>query len=134
MSEAAEAGDGTALYKKFIDELVELARGDISAARIEQYGHAERTNDDAMPLSINEIRRKHALLTMSSEQRRVVMELLEHSRSSAVHDVLSHLEWMQTCGGLDFVQNGVKYPEDPCFGAMHYDFVARSAGDAWPDE
>jgi hypothetical protein len=125
--------DAVGAYKQFIDDFVELSRVDIGALRIRRHGHSERTNDDDLALSPEEQQRKDFCLGLTPRDRSTLAALLDHARRSAIHDVLAHLEWKTTCRGLALVQDGVALPESP-FDSMHFDFIARAEGEAWPDE
>lgn len=126
--------EGGIRYQQFIDEFVHMARGDVSAIRIRKSGHPERTNQDDLPLEEEEIARKRLFLSLSIADRERMATMFEECRSSAIHDVLAHLEWKYTSGGLRLIVEGYQLPEDPFWGEMHVDFVCRSAGDEWPAE
>jgi hypothetical protein len=120
-------------YKWLVDELVELARIDVTAKRIRMHGHPERTNDDDFPLDRKEVQRKAIFLSLSPEQRELLAEMFDHSLHSAIHDVACFLEWVLSVEELKMERNGEPITASP-FETMHFDFVSRFAGDPWPDE
>ena len=118
-------------YRQFIDAMVDLARGSVTANRIRANGHAERTNDDVLsrmagspPLDAQEFRRQSALLSLTEEQREVVACLLEQERIGAIHDVVANLDAF----GVKLEGNSLfdQADEEPKF-----DFVARLDGEEW---
>ncbi|WP_143748378.1 DUF6547 family protein [Mesorhizobium carmichaelinearum] len=126
--------EGGLRYQKLIDEFVELASSEAIAGRIRKDGHSERTNDADLPLDLQEKARKAFLLSLSESNREIVAQLIEEARNRAVHDILSSIEWMHTCGGLDLIVEGHPLPKDPFWGSMHMDYVCRRAGESWPEE
>ncbi|MER8365603.1 DUF6547 family protein [Mesorhizobium sp. M1348] len=110
---SASFSEGGLRYQKFIDEFVELSGSEVVADRIRKYGHTERTNHDDLPLDLQEETRKAFLLSLTGSNREIVAQLIEDARSSAVHDVLSHLQWKHTCGGLDLTVDGYRLPREP---------------------
>lgn len=120
-------------YQDIIDGLVELSRRSVSNARIQASGHAERTNDADLPLSKQEQHRKTALLSLDDAQMATVLELLGIERARAVHDVLSLLEDIIQGGDLKACLKSGEIFESP-YATLHYDFVCRSEGDAWPED
>ena len=79
-------------YKWLIDELVEVVRSDVSADRIRQHGHAERTNQADLVFSGDEQVRRDLLLRLEPQEREIIALMLEDTRESAVHDVACFLE------------------------------------------
>src|SRR5438093_152161 len=117
-------------YRKFIDEMVSVARCSVSAGRIAAHGHTERTNDAALPLDTDETLRKEFCQRLNPDQRMILVQLLTHEREAAVHDILAYLEWAVSTERLSI--NGA----DGSFAGkaeetMHGDFISRSAGYEW---
>lgn len=131
---SAKHSEGGLRYQKFIDAFVELASSDIVAGGIRKNGHSERMNDKDLPLNLQAETRKRVLLSFADSNREIVAQLIEEARSSAIHDVLSELEWMQTCGRLELTVDGYPLPKGLFWGSMHMDYVCRQAGDPWPEE
>lgn len=123
--------EGGLRYQEFIDGFVKLARSDTGANRIRQNGHAERVNDDDLPLTPEEAERKALLLSLKDHDRELIAQMLEDCRRSAIHDVLADLQWSYSCGGLELTSAGHRFPIDPFWGEMHADFVCRLEGDEW---
>jgi hypothetical protein len=122
-----------AAYKRFIDELVECSRNDVTAMRIRSSGHSERTNDYDLPLDEKERQRKDFFLVLSPAQKEIIAELIQESRESAIHDVASFLEDKLSSDGMRISWNSDEIPASP-YASMHYDYICRRGGDSWPDE
>jgi hypothetical protein len=120
-------------YKAFIDQIVEISRTSVTAKRILEIGHSERTNDDEMPLDDKEQKKRSFQLPLKADDRTILAELLEAERVSALHDFASYLEWQISCGQLVMTWKGENIPSSP-YASMHYDFICRCQGDSWPDE
>jgi hypothetical protein len=120
-------------YKRFVDELVDISKFAVSASRIRDHGHPERTNNDAMPYDQSELEKISLFSTFSSKQKEVVAKMLLEERHSAVHDVASFLEGLLSSDGMRISWNGEDVPSSP-YASMHYDYVCQREGDAWPDE
>ena len=118
-------------YRQFIDEMVILARGSVTANRIRATGHAERSNDGMLSrisgstkLSTEESNRKAIMLSLTAEQRETVACLLEHERIGAIHDVVANLDAFDVKLGDQSLFDLAE--EEPKF-----DFIARLDGNAW---
>jgi hypothetical protein len=120
-------------YKLFVDELVELSRVEVTAKRIREYGHSERTNDAHLPLEKIEQQRKEFFLFLLPQQREIIAELLEEAYSGAIHDVASFLEGKLCSDDMRITWKGEDVTSSP-YATMHYDFICRRDGDVWPDE
>jgi hypothetical protein len=113
-------------YRSLIDHLAGLARDCVLADRIDRCGHAERSNEDALPLAADEARRKAALLAMTADQQAVVAALLRQERAGAIHDVLANLP------AFDLMLGG--QPLDALADEQpHWDFLARLGAEPWRD-
>lgn len=119
-------------YKRFIDRIVDQAKCNVSTNRIRQNGHAERLNEADMPLTAPEAARKNLLLSLSVDERQVLVEMLQAQRESALHDLLTMIEGEISEGSLKITSEGLPLGESP-FGSYHFDFVCRCEGDNWPD-
>ena len=120
-------GDGLAEYKRFIDGLVERAKGGSVT------GQWLMDGDKLYPLPWNEEERRYNTIAqeLSSEQRELVAHLLDNERVAAIHDILAFLTWQEyrvTSKG------GVELDFEPFGTENFYDFISRMAEDTWPDE
>lgn len=114
-------------YRQFIDAMVDLARGSVTADRIRANGHSERVNDRALALCPEEIERKRILLSMTDEQRKVVAELIADERIGGVHDVIANLDV------FDFRIEG-KLLFDQADEEPKFDFINRLDDGSWYDK
>lgn len=117
-------------YRDFIDEMVEIARRNVIAARIRAHRHAERTNVWTWRLKAHEKERMTLLKSLTKNQRDAVCELLESARVSAVHDVLAYMDWCSeddrlslSLGSKPFNAGSSETPPG--------DFIARMEGHDW---
>jgi hypothetical protein len=111
-------------YRRFIDEMLDLARRNVTAERIRTQGHAERPNWREVPLPDADRRRLEFLLSLDEEQRAMVAGLLERERIAAVHDVLAHLDWKASADALLLGDIDAWY-SDVASETFHGDFMAR---------
>ena len=118
-----EAKPGVEYYKEFIDTIVAIR--DCVAVQWVKKGSGPKVSAYA---ATNEF-----IGQLSYEQKEILCKMLQEARDSGIHDVLAELEWQQECGGMKLQKNGIEIPLSP-FESMHYDYVARCAGDTWPDE
>ena len=119
-------------YKWFIDQFVTLAEGNVTAQRIKEHGHAERTDDVDFPLSANDRKRKELFRSMTSSQRELISSMLIEERTGAFHDALCFIEGEIASENLTVSAKGSAIAESP-YGSFHYDFICRLEGDSWPD-
>jgi len=117
-------------YRAFIDEMVSSARYSVSASRLAAHGHAERTNDAALPLDARELAQKDFCQRLTADQKIVLAGLLTAERQAAVHDVLAYLEWAVSTDRLQVVGAGGSFVAD-IEETMHGDFISRLAGYEW---
>lgn len=120
-------------YKWLVDEFVKISKIDVTANRIRKNGHGERTNETDLRLSTYEQQQKELLLRLSKKDQEIIASMLEQARSSAIHDVCSLLEDELALENMEIFSIKGKISASP-FASMHYDFVCRHQGDAWPDE
>lgn len=111
------------LYKEFIDALVER-RPCVTSAWVLGDGYPDLPSNAA---------KNQALRSMTPEQRQVVAEIAQHARDGGIHDTLAYLNDQILLAGLRLSRDGVEFAIEP-FDTMHYDWVCRREGDAWPDE
>jgi len=131
-----------ARYKAFIDTLVDRKES-VEARRLRTNWRAplltpdelareqRRGNGDASEATQQRFQRYNALVeSMTPEQREFVSDLLQQEREGGMHDVLAVL----TDGRYHLSQDGVQLAFEPFGTESYFDFVARAAGDAWPNE
>lgn len=117
-------------YRDFIDEMAEIARRNVIAARIRAHRHAERTTVWTWRLKAHEKNRRALLKSLTEDQRDAVCELLESARVSAVHDVLAYMDWCSEDDRLSLSLDSMPFnagsSETP-----PSDFIARIEGYEW---
>lgn len=112
---------GLEYYKDFIDGLVKRKNGVLGKWILENgYPDNEENRE------YNEL-----LNSLSLEQREVLAKLVQDARIGGIHDTLAYMNEKMDCDGLVLSQNGEEFQFDE-FEGMHYDFVCRCKGDAWP--
>jgi hypothetical protein len=120
-------------YKWFIEELYSLARSSVSATRVREHGHPERTNDADWPLEADESRSKELFLRLKPEDRETLTQLLEQEWISAFHDVASFLEGHLSSDEMKIVFGDKEIPASP-YWSMHHDLIGLVRGEGWEDE
>lgn len=113
---------GLGQYKAFIDGLVKR-KNCVESRWIMEKGYPQ--NDDNR--AVNQL-----LSTLTAEQRAILAKMVQDAKLSGIHDTLAYVDEMMDCDGLVLSQDGEVYPHD-YFESMHYDFICRSEGDAWPE-
>jgi hypothetical protein len=104
-------------YKSFIDDVVEIK---------ESVKSTWVGNGSYPDVSANK-KRNEILASLSKEQRNEIAKIVQESNESGIHDLLALLNDKAT---IEY--NGVKLAKEPFGTELHFDFVARSEGDAWP--
>jgi hypothetical protein len=117
-------------YKRFVDEMVTVARRSVTADRVRANGHPVRTNERDLPLSKVEAALKGLFNRLSSDERELLALALEEERQSAVHGFASFLEWATAADEMTITWRGETFANSP-FAAMHHDFISRLNGDEW---
>lgn len=116
-------------YRLFIDEMVAVAQRSVSAERLTRHGHTERSNTAALPLTADERVKKQFSRDLSDGQKTVLSRMLVDERETAIHDVLSYLEWaivterLRLSGDRSFLGEAEE--------TMHGDFISRVSGHDW---
>lgn len=125
---ANEKGDtalcqGIALYKEFIDHLVDLSRHCVDTDRIMKGKFPGVGNED-----------KNALLSRLSEsERQVLADIVLNTHVCAIYDVLDHLEWLSCCRRMTISIEGEALISDR-FEGFSCDYVGRRSDDwDWPE-
>ncbi len=111
----------TTAYRVFIDGLVQISESVGSRRVLRGFWHPEPPPDQ---VKFNEL-----LQALPQEQRAVLAELLQKERTGAIHDVLCYIqenEYKLTAPSNE------SFSESPFGTDLHFDYVARLAGDPWP--
>jgi hypothetical protein len=112
-------------YHEFVDELV--ARKSCVLAN--------RVAEGATWPSSSELAEFNAFLgSLSMEQREQASRLLTKAREGGIHDSLVVLSERMNLKGLRLVENGVALPNEPHGTEIYFDWVARCAGEPWPND
>jgi hypothetical protein len=106
-------------YKEFVDEVVSLKEAAASAWVLK--GSYPNISD-------NEYRNK-ILASLPEHQRTEIAKMIQEARESGIHDLLAFMN--QECS---ISYQGKVLPPEPFGTELHFDFIARSEGDEWPEE
>ena len=111
-------------YKKFVDDLVQR-QPSVTARVIRHQGrlHPPELNEGA----------NRFLAQLSSEQKEVVAQLIQQGRDGGIHDALAYLTDAINLEGLRLSRKGVELAVEPYGTEMYFDWLARLAGDDWPE-
>lgn len=112
------------LYKKLIDGLVGRRQG-VLGLWIRERG---------WPVLPENQHKNDLLAQLTPEQREVVADIAAQARDGGIHDTLAYLQDEICLNEFRLVQHGSELPIDPFGTQLYYDWVARCAGQAWPDE
>lgn len=110
---------GTELYKKLIDEFVEMSRSCVDADRIKN-----RETDSRM---------KNILLKLTPEDREILADYVLEAYSGGIFDVLDLLEWYACCRDMKITIDGEILPTDK-FEGIQNDFIGRCDGWEFPEK
>lgn len=114
---------GLELYKNFIDGLVEHKEC-IESKWVRGNGYPSIKDNEKINMFLE---------SLTDDERQIIAEMLQSAREGGIHDTLAYMDEMVDLQGLTLNQQGETYPVD-AFESMHYDFVCRREGDAWPEE
>lgn len=117
--------DSLTSYKKFIDGMVDVAKGPSPLAAALREGRPLFVLPSPEERTFNQLANE-----LSAEQKAVLADLLEKERANTVHGVLAFMTWRK----YHLSQEGVELDEEPFGTENFYDFVCRLDGDSWPDE
>lgn len=109
-------------YKRFIDSLVKR-KISVVAKRIRD----GVWNPDLQAPSDHK-KYNQLLASLSQEQRDLIAEIVQDVRIGGIHDTLVVLEEYK------LLRNDIELATEPYGTENYYDFIARLAGDTWPDE
>lgn len=111
-------------YQHIIDALVKPAHS-IKAEKI--------SNRQSLPETTTNAGFNDLLQSLSEAQRGMLAQLLQQERQSAIHDALVVLSELMNLDELRFSVNGRELEHEPYGTELYFDWVARVAGDPWPD-
>ena len=116
------------LYKKFIDDLVELQQqGDVTANRV-------RAKNLWPTSAASELVKQNKIIkSLNGENGEIVAEMLQYARDGGIHDVLAYLQEEMDLNDLRITINGVELPVGHFWDLFH-DWQYRRNGESWPDE
>lgn len=112
-----------ALYKTFIDGLVERRHGVLG-----QWIRKKGWPDLPENREINEL-----LSKLTPKEKEVVARIAQQARDGGIHDTLVLLNERMNLNGLRIAENGVEMAVEPYGTELFWDWVARCAGDKWPE-
>lgn len=107
---------GTEIYKKLIDEFVEMSKSCIDANKIRNRETDNRMND--------------ILLKLSLEYRNILADYINEAYSDGIFDVLDLLEWYACCRNMKITIDGETLPTGK-FEGIQNDFIGRCNGWQW---
>ena|ERR1700676_714834 len=113
-------------YKAIIDQLVEEARVGVSQQLVRESGIYSKAKGYT---EANELVR-----SMTTEQRRVLSDVLLDQRLSAIAGALSILTWWISCHGVALTYRGEPMPMELTEEGLHGDFIGRCNGWEWLDQ
>src|SRR6267378_6303628 len=111
------------IYKQIIDQLVERSPS-LGARLVTEQGIYSKA--PALQQT-NELVR-----SLTSEQRALLAQMLNHERQGAVHDVLAALTWWIDCRSVGLTYEGQPMPVQLSGEGLHGDYVGRLDGRKWP--
>ncbi|ABK49611.1 conserved hypothetical protein [Shewanella sp. ANA-3] len=110
-------------YKSFVDALV-----GIKSAAAAQWVTGKGFPDVPGNEHINQF-----LASLTPQQKEILASMIQGAKESGIHDTLAYLNEQMVFGHIEITQNGVKLPVEPFDTELHFDWVARSEGDEWPE-
>lgn len=106
-------------YKTLIDKFVSASTSPLAEKlRQNTFSEEEKIN--------------HALLALTPEQKAIVADLLDNARINGIHATLAILSEMQNLQAMKITINEQELPIEPFGTELHFDYIARKAGDDWP--
>jgi hypothetical protein len=111
-----------ALHKDFVEKLVTRRHG-VLGRWVKGKGWPDLPENQP----INQF-----LTKLSPEDKDVLVAILQEARDGGVHDALVVLH-TEMANGLRLVKDGVEMAFEPYHSEIYYDWVARCAGDDWPE-
>jgi hypothetical protein len=113
-----------AIYKTFIDGLVKRREGVLA-----QWVRTKGWPDPPGNREINKL-----LSKLTPEEKEVVAKIVQQAREGGIHDTLVFVNDRVNLNGLRISENSVEMAIEPYGTELYFDWVARCAGDPWPDD
>ena len=111
---------GLDLYKQLIDALVATSPAAYASwVRSGKYPNVPGNED------INAL-----LAGLTDEQREVVARMMQQAKVGGIHDAIVVV---LDDGGYQVSKTGIELPYQPFGTESHFDFIARLAGQEWPE-
>ena len=115
------------VYKKIIDDLVDRTPS-ISGRLIAEDGVYSRGQGEFG-------KRMNAFVKrLSTEDRALLLEMLNSERQGAIGDVLAMLTWWITCHGLSLSVHGKPLPVELSGMGLEGDYIGRLGDWEWPHD
>ena len=111
-------------YKAIIDQLVTETRRFGSSSHVAERGFFSKAPAHR---EFNEF-----IASLSNTQRKLLSEMLQTERDSAIFDVLVVLSWWIDCQGVGLTHKGKPMPVALSGEGLHGDYVGRRDGWEWP--
>lgn len=114
---------GLALYKEFIDHLVDMSSSCVNASCIIKGEIPGIGNEE-----------ENALLSrLSKSERQILGKIVLDTYHSAIYDVLDYLEWLQCCEKMTISIKGETLVSDK-FEGFSCDYIGRRSNEwDWPE-
>jgi len=112
-----------AIYKTFIEGLVEQRTGVLG-----QWIRTKGWPDLPENRELNEL-----LLRLTPNEKELIARIAQQARDGGIHDALVFLNERVNLKGLRITENGVEMAVEPYGTELFWDWVARCAGQEWPE-
>ena len=109
-------------YKKFMEGLLKN--------RIDPYANNLKSGRRVFP-AVGEKKFQDFCDSLSDENKMILADIIQHTRDSAIFDVLEYLDFEINCKGLKITQNDIEFPNDFWGGDFHCDWAGLCNGDMW---
>jgi hypothetical protein len=113
-----------ALWQSFVDELVSRREG-VEGLWIKEKGWPDLPENQ----EINQL-----LSRLTPQEKDVLAGIAQQARDGGIHDTLVVLDERMNLNGLRISQDGVEMAVEPYGTELFWDWVARCAGDEWPED
>ena len=113
-------------YKAIIDQLVNETSLSVHEKLVVEKGiwYGSRVEEPANTF----------VQSLSTDQRRILAQMLHDERTGAIHDVLADLTWWITTRRVGLTFKGEPMPLELSGMGLHGDYVGRLNGWEWPEE
>ena len=117
---------GAEIYKKFIDDLVEMSRSCVDSNLVKK---GKVTENDETNKEMNKILKK-----LNQKERDILSEFILDTYNSGIYDTLEQLEWLRVCKDMVITVEGENLPLGKYEG-ISCDYIGRQSGDwEWPKD